>query len=228
MLDLLLASLLLIGMPIYALLRGYSTRHATVGKRMRYRKSMAIIAIFLMILSVDWVFSSRGFTQLGLAAPTTRPAIAGCLVALFVAIIFFLVLITKCNVQKAAQPDDQADSILPASRDELRSFVIFAIAAGFGWEVLYRGFLLFWLSPIIGIVPGVAASSIAYGLSHGCKTVTQTTASVVSALLFTVGYAATGSLWWLIILHIALPLVATLTPSRIKRTGVSDRSGCTG
>jgi membrane protease YdiL (CAAX protease family) len=216
-LDFLLASALLFGMPGYALLRGGLTGQTSVDKRKRYRKSIAVIAIFLMFLFVDWVSGSRGFAQLGLAAPTTDSAIAGCLVALFVPGIVFLALIAKSNVQKAAQPDDQADTILPQSRDELRSFVVFAIVAGFGWEVLYRGFLLFCLSPIIGLVPAVAASSIAYGLSHGCKTVTQTMGSLVSALLFTTGYAATGSLWWLIILHIALPLVYMLALSRIKR-----------
>lgn len=206
MLDFLLAFALLFGMPAYALLGDRMTRQAPVNKRKRYRKSMAIIAVFLMVLFVDWVSGSRGLTQIGLAAPTTRSAIAGCLVAVLVPVIIFPVLIAKSDLQKAAKPDDRADTVLPESRDELRSFVVFTMVAGFGWEVLYRGFLLFWLPPIIGLVPAVAASTIAYSLSHGCKTITQTTGSLVSALLFTTGYAVTGSLWWLIILHIALPL----------------------
>jgi membrane protease YdiL (CAAX protease family) len=222
MLDFLLASLLLFGMPIYAVLRSYSTPHAPIDRRKRYRKSTAIVAIFLMILCIDWLSSSRGFTQLGLAPPTTYSAIAG-LVAMCVVIALFLALIRKSNVQRAAQGDDEADAILPESRDDLRPFVIFVIVVGFGWEVLYRGFLLFWLSPIIGLVPAVAASSISYGLSHGCNTITRTMGSLASALLFTTGYAATRSLWWLIILHIALPLVTTLPAWRIDRAVASDQ-----
>lgn len=225
MLDFLLASLLLFGMPIYTLLRGYSTRHAPLDRRKRYRKSMAIIAIFLTILCVDWMSSSRGFTQLGLSAPTTYSAIAGCLVAVCVVVGLFLALSTKANMQKAAKADDQADTILPESRDELRPFVIFTIVAGFGWEVLYRGFLLFWLSPFIGLVPAVVASSMAYGLSHRYETMAKTTGSLVSALLFTTGYAATGSLWWLIILHTALPLAIMFAVSRMDGTVISDQSG---
>jgi membrane protease YdiL (CAAX protease family) len=225
MLDFLLAAGLLFGMPIYALLRGRSTGHAPVDKSKRYRKSMAIIAIFLMILFVDWVLTARGFTQLGLAAPTTDAAMAGCLAAVFAAILFGLAPNTKSSVEKATKPDDLAERIMPQTRDELRSFVLFSVVAGFGWEVLYRGFLLFWLSPRIGLAPAAAASSIAYGLSHGCKTMMQTTGSLVSALLFTTGYAATGSLWWLIILHIALPLAGVLASLRMERTVVSDRSG---
>jgi membrane protease YdiL (CAAX protease family) len=223
MLDVLLACTLLFGMPGYALFRSYSTAQAPVDKRRRYHKSMAIIAICLLVLFLDWVSRSRGLTQLGLAAPTTHFAIAGCLFAPFAAIILFFVLITKSKLQNAAKPDGQADLILPESRDELRSFVVFTIVAGFGWEALYRGFLLFWLSPIIGLVPAVAASSVAYGLSHVGKSVTQTVGSLVSALLFTTGYAATGSLWWLIILHIALPLASVLALLRMERTVVSGR-----
>ncbi len=228
MLDFLLAFTLLFGLPGYALLRSSATRRDPVDKRKRYRKSMAIIAICLTILFIDWVSSSRRFTQLGLGAPTTHSAIAGFLVAVFVPItLFCLTLIEKSRVQKPAKPDNQADAILPESPEELRSFVMFAIVAGFGWEVLYRGFLLFWLSPIIGLVPAVAASSIAYGLSHSCKTIMQTAGSLVSAFLFTTGYAATGSLWWLILLHIAMPLISVFAHSRMERTvaGETKRSG---
>jgi len=214
MLDSLLGLTLLFGWPIYALLRGLSTGRAPIDKRTRYRKSMAIVTVFLIVLFVDWVSHSRGLTQLGLAAPTSRFAIAGCVVAVVVAIGLFVAGRKKSALQEAAKPDDPADPILPESRDELRSFVLFAIVAGLGWEVLYRGFLLFWLSPLIGLAPAVASSSIAYGLSHGSKSITQTAGSLVSALLFTTGYAATGNLWWLILLHIAMPLAVVLTTSR--------------
>jgi len=226
-LDFLLASMLLIGMPVYAILRGLSTRHPPVDKLRRYRRSIASISILLMILLVDWVITARGLTQLGLAAPTSHAAIGGFVVAVLVAIVlfFYLASITKSNVEKATRPDDQAHNILPESRDELRLFVVFTIMAGFGWEVLYRGFLLFWLSPMIGLAPAVAASSTAYGLCHGYKTMTQTVGSLVSSLLFTTGYATTGNLWWLIILHIALPLLSVLATSRTERTVASHTAG---
>ena len=223
MLDFLLASLLLFGMPVYALLRGYATRHAPLDRRKSYRRSIAIVAIFLTILCVDWVCNSRGFRQLGLAAPTTYSAIIG-LVAMCVVIALFLALITKSTVQKTAKGDDEANTILPESRDELRLFVVFTLVVGFGWEVLYRGFLLFWLSPIIGLVAAVVASSISYGLSHSCKTMKRTMGSLASALLFTTGYAVTGSLWWLIILHIALPLLTALPAWRIDGAVSSEES----
>jgi hypothetical protein len=52
------------------------------------------------------------------------------------------------------------------------------------------------------------------GRSHQARFLTQTMGSLVSGLLSTTDYAATGSLWWLILLHIGLPLISVLAPSR--------------
>ncbi len=224
-LDILLAVILLFGLPMRALLRSSSTPSAPIDKPKIYRKSVAIIASCLMILFADWTLNSRGFGQLGLAAPNTHAAMAGCVFAVLVASIAFLVPISKSQQHDTSRADDYPDTILPQSHNELRSFIIFTIIAGVGWEVLYRGFLLFWLSPIIGLMPAVAASSIAYGLSHRGKTKSQTIGSLVSALLFTTGYAATGSLWWLIILHISLPIATMQAILRREQTVVPNVSG---
>jgi len=109
-------------------------------------------------------------------------------------------------------------SQLPQDRDETRAYLAFTPFAGFGWEILYRGFLLWWLAPLVGIIAAVSISSLAYGLAHGWQSQAQGIGSIVSAFLFTIGYALTGSLWWLIAIHTALPLVGLLAAWR-ARTG---------
>jgi membrane protease YdiL (CAAX protease family) len=220
MLDFLLGSTLLFGLPVHALLRSRLSGRTPVDRRQRYRKSTAIIAVLLAILLVNWVSTSRGIAQLGLAAPTTHRALAGSLVAFFVSIIVFSSVIRKSQAELTAAPDDEdEEAMIPQSREEWRAFITLGMVAGFGWEVLYRGFLLFWLSPIVGLWPAAVVSAVAYGLSHGCKTIMRTTGSLVSAFLFTIGYAATGSLWWLIILHTAAPLsIGVIALRRMERT----------
>jgi hypothetical protein len=51
-------------------------------------------------------------------------------------------------------------------------------------------------------------AATAYGGAHGFRDIRQFGGSVVSALAFTMGYALTHSLWWLILIHTALPLLA--------------------
>ena len=76
--------------------------------------------------------------------------------------------------------------------------------------MLYRGFLLWWLTPLVGIIGAVVLASLAYGLAHGWKSRWEGLGSIASAFLFTIGFAVTGSLWWLIAIHTGLPLIALL------------------
>jgi len=76
-----------------------------------------------------------------------------------------------------------------------------------GWEVLYRGFLLQLLPPIIGLPFAIVASALAYGIAHGYKNPKELIASIISAFIFTIAYAWTHSIWWLILIHVGLPLL---------------------
>jgi hypothetical protein len=58
-------------------------------------------------------------------------------------------------------------------------------------------------------------------VGHGYQGVGKMAASIVSALLFTLAYVLTGSLWWLMLLHVLLPLYMGLSGYR------AFNSGCT-
>jgi membrane protease YdiL (CAAX protease family) len=76
------------------------------------------------------------------------------------------------------------------------------------WEILYRGFVLLLLTPGTGLPIAIAVSALAYAIGHGYKDPKQLMASIVSAFVFTIAYALTHSLWWLIVIHAGLPLTA--------------------
>lgn len=76
-----------------------------------------------------------------------------------------------------------------------------------GWEILYRGFILL-LTPNTGLPIAITISALAYGIAHGYRSPKQLIASIVSAFAFTIAYALTHSLWWLIVIHAGLPLSA--------------------
>lgn len=99
--------------------------------------------------------------------------------------------------------------MLPRTAVELRWATVFVVAAGTGWEILYRGFLLWVLIPLIGVVGAVCVAAIAYGLAHGFKSRGQLIGSLGMSFAFTVAFALTGSLWWLMLLHVfaGAPLV---------------------
>lgn len=74
-----------------------------------------------------------------------------------------------------------------------------------------------YLHPITGLSGAVVIAALAYGAAHGFKTAKQFVASIVSALAFTVGYAMTSNLWWLMLLHIGLMLLGALASRALTR-----------
>lgn len=106
---------------------------------------------------------------------------------------------------------EDADDPFPRTTMERAGYVLFAFAAGSGWEILYRGFLLWFLTPLLGIIAAVGLAALAYGVAHGVKDRRMLMASIASALVFTVAFAMTRELWWLMLIHTGLPLIALKT-----------------
>lgn len=204
MLDDILAFLLLVVLPARALWRSRTNRRASRPKAGRYLVTIMMVGGLLGVLAADWLTTGRTAAALGLAAPTTMAAMVGLGLA-----VTLLVAMGMSMRRKPAPADVQQASseMLPDTPGEVRLFLLFALAVGFGWEVLYRGFLLAYLQPHVGLVAAVIVAALAYGAAHGFKNVRQFGGSIAVALAFTVGYALTANLWWLILLHMSLPLL---------------------
>lgn len=87
----------------------------------------------------------------------------------------------------------------PRTGVETVAFVLSMTIMTAGWEVLYRGFILLFLTPSVGLPIAVIVSAFAYGIGHGYESSKQLIVSIVSAFVFTIAYASTNSLWWLIV-----------------------------
>ncbi|MEO5492865.1 MAG: CPBP family intramembrane glutamic endopeptidase [Sphingomonas sp.] len=206
-LDHLLAFLLLAIIPARALWRSRPNAVASEPKAIRYLTTIGMMAGLLSILAADWLLAGRTVKALGLGPPTTTPAQVGLGLVTMLLSVLRLVLrrksaATRANVEAARK------ELMPETLKERRLFLLFILAAGFGWEILYRGYLLYYLQPHVGLWGAVAVAALAYGVAHGFKSPRQVSGSIAAALAFTIGYAATGSLWWLMLLHSGLPLLS--------------------
>jgi len=212
-----LGLVLLILVPAEALWRDWSS--SPPRSQMR-RYGTTIAKALALLLGLLWVAQTNGITanQLGLGTKLSTGGWIGLAIALMVA----------CGLAVAAvraKPDPKklerhrTSALLPNGPRELRLFLLLVPLIGFAWELLYRGFLLWWLVPITGTGGAILLASLAYGLAHGWKNARESAPSIVSALLFTTGYALTGSLWWLIIIHIALPLIGYIALRRATTRG---------
>ena len=205
MLSTILGLILLIAIPVEALWRTRRDRPPKT-RLARYQTTIMRAAILMGLLLLAAYTENVSAAELGLGLKLDTAGLIGLGVAAIVC-LGLGISTAMAKPTKQGLRSSETDILKPEDWRERGYFVGFVLVIGFAWELLYRGFLLWWLVPLVGVSVAVLLSGISYGLAHGWKNSRQGLGSIVSALLFATGYALTGSLWWLIIIHIALPVV---------------------
>lgn len=104
---------------------------------------------------------------------------------------------------------------LPSAADDLRALIpalLFAIANSCMEETAYRGALLRWLTPTIGVSSALALQAVVFGLAHGVGTdftgspLPVMAATAAAGLVFGALALRSGSLLVPIAVHIALDI----------------------
>jgi uncharacterized protein len=169
-----------------------------------------------------WVFTKRPLAALGLDIPLGDGGVVGLAIAsgpLAFAIVVQLLLPRLMTPQRRARLRDQMRSlkILPRSTVELTLFLGVSLTAGVWEELVYRGFLMWFLAPYAGIIGAVAISAFVFGIGHiyqGWRGVMNASALGV---IFAIGFALSRSLWWLMIIHALVDAFGGLVAWRVLR-----------
>jgi membrane protease YdiL (CAAX protease family) len=210
-----LATSLLVALPVSQIWKSRRRDAApdTALRRIsKYLRSMAEIVLLLGALLFCAWHGGWSATDLGLEFPLSSSGKWGVLFALMLLPGLQLAAVLTERRHNEAQRIALAlkleeHKFLPRTAKEFWIFALLALCMGAGWELLYRSFLLHVLVPEIGSGWAIVLSALAYGLAHGYQNPKQLIGSLVSALLFAIGYAATHSLWWLMVIHVGLPLL---------------------
>ena len=150
--------------------------------------------------------------MVGLRVPErTASEIAGAVVATLA--LGALVLSARTT---GAGPAEQPALFLPHARHErLLIVLVIAPSAAVCEEVLYRGFVLAFLQPVIGFWPANLVQSLLFGFHHGG--ITQGTVALLSRAAIGVVFggiaASTGTLTAVIAIHFVFDAVLALRPS---------------
>lgn len=226
MFELLFAFYLVVVMPARALwrsLRPRTGKPALPPLRSYWRQCRHVGLLLAVLLAIAWQ-AGRSLGELGLDIPLSTPGLFGLCAAagIFLALhVGGLVMERRMTPEaKAAQARKMAgdDSFpWPSTPVETAAFVACVTLMCVAWELLYRGFLLLVLAPRFGLAPAIVAAAVAYGVAHGYKNRAQFLMSIVSAFLFTLGYAWTHSLWWLIVIHVVFPLAGCWGVRKARR-----------
>lgn len=117
-----------------------------------------------------WQFTERPWSLLGIQWPGGWRAWMGLglvstICALYVAQI--IAATKKPETLAALRPQvAQLVAVAPSTDAEARAFVGLSITAGICEETLYRGFLIWYLTEIVGAWPGICIAAIAFGAGH--------------------------------------------------------------
>lgn len=227
MLDIVLMVCLILILPAWQVRRSLRKSPSAITSRgTRYWQAILRISLLLLLLAVDWWSSARPLSLLGFDMPLSARGQLG----LGIAAVLIIGLLVGDLISSRRQKDEkraahrarfESSDFLPRNSAEFRGFSVLAIMIGAGWEILYRGFLLFSLTPLVGTIGAVCIAALAYGLAHGFQSRGQFFGSIISAFLFTIAYALTLSLWWLMLLHAFMALFGGWTSYRLLRGNAS-------
>ncbi len=214
-LNFILAFYLILALPtMQILLNRNSENNKNLSRAQRYKQSILRIVLPLAALFTYMNVADVGFAELGFDVPVSIVGTWGLIAAFSVLLIMAVSGLKPKSANDKTQKKflDQVNQseIMPRSVMDLNLCILMNIILGIGWEILYRGFLMFMLTPIIGIYGAIVLASFAYALAHGYQNRKQIIGSIISAFLFAIGYALTKSLWWLIVLHIGLPVISAV------------------
>ena len=208
---------LLIGLPSYAAwhVRRLARHVEADPAHTRTRDYLWTIAIqwgLTLVLLAWWTQTERPFADLGLVAPQSANRIwtivTGAAVAFFASQVRTVARSPEAQARVRAQLDAQPSVrvILPATPGEMRTFSALAVTAGICEEILYRGFLLYYLRALLPGAAAVVAAIVAFGLAHayqGRRGILLTGIAGAAAMGL---YLATGSLAASIVLHATVDL----------------------
>ena len=97
--------------------------------------------------------------------------------------------------------------MLPHNRRDYRHFIAVSLTAGVVEEIVYRGFVLWYLSLLMPLWGAVIVSSVAFGLGHSYQGAIGGLRCGLVGLAIAIFYVVTGSIWLPIIAHAALDIL---------------------
>lgn len=168
-------------------------------------------SLFFVFIAI-WIYTAREWSTVGLVFDADLWTGVGALLTLL-----GIVLLVNQIRQVQSAPQQEIDKlskrfgklsiIIPRNGAELAGFYGLAVTAGIVEEILWRGFMIWYLDQYMPLWAAALISTIGFGLAHayqGARNLPQITA--VSAAMAAL-YLLSGSIWLPIILHAAIDIL---------------------
>jgi uncharacterized protein len=222
-LDLVLVAIAVVAMPVHSVLsrRMFArTPRSAFNLVRRYWFIIARSVLVSILILFDWRWAGRSCTTLGLDLPIGFWGRFGFgFDAVLACCCTYGLLLRKLSGERLVFARQRLNSyrIMPHTRAELAVFPLVAIFASPFEELLFRGFLIWFIAPFAGLWGAVLLSSAVFGIVHAYQGWFGILRTAFIGLAFAIGYALTHSLWWLILAHVMVNLFGALFARRVIR-----------
>jgi membrane protease YdiL (CAAX protease family) len=186
-----------------------------------YRLSAAQQALLVGLVLLYARLAALPWHALGLAAPYSWAVARALLITFAIAIGFSIVLFRRTGDRFLRRLLKMAGALIPAMARERVWFAGLSLGAGISEELLFRGFLLWYLSfffPQLNRIQLIVLSSLLFGFCHVYQGWMGIVGTGVMGAVFAWLYLSTASLLLPMAIHalVDLRLLAILTPGRMQ------------
>lgn len=176
--------------------------------RQRYYAGLiAELWTFVAAVVALWLYEGRSWTSLRLGKPEgwRLPASIGLVLAvtimLAIAIVRTLAKIARLKGHRQIKIPSHGARFAPHTRSELLWWTALSLSAGFSEELIFRGYLIWVLQPLLGVWGAGAISVFVFAAAHAYEGVKGSLAAGMIGGMFTLVVVGLGSLWPAIAMH---------------------------
>lgn len=198
----------------------------------QYRLTIIAQWTALALLFTAWLILGRPFADLGLRAPGGVGFFVGLL--LLVPLTAWLVYAWRraCTADDAERAKTVAAlghlrHMLPDTPRSLRSFAGLSITAGIVEEIVYRGYVFWYLAQVLPAWAVVFVGALLFGLGHSYQGTANVLRVTLVAIAFGAYYLLTGSIWLPIVAHALLDLLQGAMVYEYLRARPAQAAGAT-
>jgi len=167
-------------------------------------RTCLVAFLLLSLLCAAWVSNGRELSDLGLGVPGNRGIVSLAIIALVPVI---LAGIARIQPSEATEIDTEDHIFLSSSKEEFLGKIPLITFISAAWEIIYRGALMFYFTPYLGVVMSMVAAAAFYTFIHRVKNPKEYIATFLSATFFLGLFVLSGSLWGPIVLHCMIPII---------------------
>ena len=184
----------------------------SVNRSQLYRNTIIGHWTLLFMCVAMWAVAARPWSALGLGLQLDlRFGFGVALTILGIVVLLMQVRQVKSATQHQIsgirKRFGKLSIIIPHNGNELVRFYGLSITAGIVEEILWRGFLIWYLDQFMPLWGAALVSTIGFGLAHAYQGLAHLPQITIVGAAFAGLYLLTGSIWLPVILHAAVDIL---------------------